>query len=370
MSDRIVKGSVSQTIEVFIKDSSSTTGAGLTGLAYNTAGLTAYYYRQGAAAATAITLATMTLGTWATGGFVVVDGTNAPGLYQLGLPDAAVAGGADYVDVYLKGATNMVQTVARIQLDNRMRDTIRTGTAQAGAAGTITLDSGASATNDFYKGALIYVREGTGAGQVPTICTAYVGSTKVATVSPNWITTPDNTSKFEVAAQQVSVVTFPANFSALSINASGHITRVTLADTLTTYTGNTPQTGDSFARIGATGSGLISLASAATLATVAGYLDTEIAAILEDTGTTLDTKLNSIISLLDDARTEPGQGAPPVNPDTVTKIDYLYKAWRNKKTNDGTTTILYADNGTTVDQKQTTSEAAGTVSKAEWVSGP
>jgi len=41
-------------------------------------------------------------------------------------------------------------------------------------------------------------------------------------------------------------------------------------------TGHTPQTGDSFARIGATGSGLTTLASAANLATVAGYIDTEI----------------------------------------------------------------------------------------------
>lgn len=52
---------------------------------------------------------------------------------------------------------------------------------------------------------------------------------------------------------------FPTNFAALGINASGHISRVTLADTITTYTGNTVQTGDSFARIGATGSGLTSL---------------------------------------------------------------------------------------------------------------
>jgi hypothetical protein len=44
---------------------------------------------------------------------------------------------------------------------------------------------------------------------------------------------------------------FPANFAALGINASGHVARVTLADTLTTYTGNTPQTGDSYARLGA-----------------------------------------------------------------------------------------------------------------------
>lgn len=41
---------------------------------------------------------------------------------------------------------------------------------------------------------------------------------------------------------------FPTNFAALAIGASGHITNV---DTLTTYTGNTPQTGDAFARLGA-----------------------------------------------------------------------------------------------------------------------
>lgn len=113
--------------------------------------------------------------------------------------------------------------------------------------------------------------------------------------------------------------TFPTNFSALSIDGSGRLdiskisgqtlsasgtitfpsatlastTNITSASgislagtqtfnntgtwtgningtlsTLTTYTGNTPQTGDSFARIGATGSGLTSLASASTLSSV------------------------------------------------------------------------------------------------------
>lgn len=52
---------------------------------------------------------------------------------------------------------------------------------------------------------------------------------------------------------------------------------------VTTLTGHTAQTGDCFARIGATGSGLTSLASQSSMDTVAGYLDTEIAAILADT---------------------------------------------------------------------------------------
>ncbi|MCS7002623.1 MAG: hypothetical protein NZ518_07235, partial [Dehalococcoidia bacterium] len=75
--------------------------------------------------------------------------------------------------------------------------TIRSGTAQAGAANSITLDAGASSTNDFFVGAWILLTGGTGAGQARLI-TAYNGSTKVASVAPNWATNPDNTSTFAI----------------------------------------------------------------------------------------------------------------------------------------------------------------------------
>ncbi|MGH8356229.1 MAG: hypothetical protein ACRESF_01935 [Pseudomonas sp.] len=100
---------------IFAQDSSSTVGAGLTGLVYNTSGLTAYYYRQDDASSTAITLATMTLGTWATGGLIVVDGTNMKGLYQLGLPSALFTA-LGSVTVYLQGATNLAPVVLEIQV--------------------------------------------------------------------------------------------------------------------------------------------------------------------------------------------------------------------------------------------------------------
>lgn len=109
-------GTTSKDVNIFIQDNSVNTGAGLTGLAYNSGSLTAYYHRQGANAATAITLATKTLGTWATGGFVAVDGTNMPGVYELGLPDAALASGATWVVIMLKGATNMAPVVLEIEL--------------------------------------------------------------------------------------------------------------------------------------------------------------------------------------------------------------------------------------------------------------
>ena len=76
---------------------------------------------------------------------------------------------------------------------------LRSGTAQAGGASTITLDAGASAVNNFYDAATIFIRSGTGAGQTNTIV-SYVGSTKVATVGVAWATVPDATSVFTIAA--------------------------------------------------------------------------------------------------------------------------------------------------------------------------
>lgn len=112
----ITKGATSVSVNVFIRDTSVTTGAGLTGLAFNTASLTAYYTRQNAAA-TAITLATQTAtGAYSSGGFVAVDGTNMPGLYRLDIPDAVLATGVNSAYIMLKGATNMEPCVIEIQL--------------------------------------------------------------------------------------------------------------------------------------------------------------------------------------------------------------------------------------------------------------
>jgi hypothetical protein len=75
---------------------------------------------------------------------------------------------------------------------------VRIGKAQTGSTSTtIILDSGASAINNFYNNSLVYLTNGTGAGQARTI-TGYVGGTQVATVDRAWATTPDNTSYFAI----------------------------------------------------------------------------------------------------------------------------------------------------------------------------
>jgi hypothetical protein len=115
MKTEIQIGKTSKRIPIFIQDA---TGAGLTGLLFSSAGLTWYYWREdeGNAAATSVTLATMTRGTWATGGFVEKDATNMPGWYDLGVPNAALASGATWVAMTLKGAAGMVPLNIEIRL--------------------------------------------------------------------------------------------------------------------------------------------------------------------------------------------------------------------------------------------------------------
>ena len=73
------------------------------------------------------------------------------------------------------------------------------------------------------------------------------------------------------------------------------------------YPGNTAQTGDSFARLGAPAGASI----AADLAVIDDFLDTEIAAILEDTGTTLDDFLSRARAAEWGAYTTPGTASAP-----------------------------------------------------------
>lgn len=118
MKQIIKKGSTSKRMAIFISDSSSTTGAGLTGLAYNTSSLEWYYWREdtGNNGGTSVTLATATRGTWTSGGFKEIDATNLPGWYEIGIPDAVLASGAYWSVMMLKGAANMAPCPIEIQL--------------------------------------------------------------------------------------------------------------------------------------------------------------------------------------------------------------------------------------------------------------
>lgn len=99
-------------------------------------------------------------------------------------------------------ATDAVSSAA-LAADTGLKP-VRSGTAQAGGALSITLDASASAVNDFYARQVIYLVGGTGAGQTNVIA-SYVGATKAATVEHAWATNPDNTSVFVILPEHVQV---------------------------------------------------------------------------------------------------------------------------------------------------------------------
>ncbi len=102
---------------------------------------------------------------------------------------------------------------------------IRSGTAQGGTATIIRLDAGASATSSLYNNDLITITGGAGAGQTRTII-QYDGSTKFAGVDRPWITTPNNTSTFDIYAS-----TTPTLYSDQGFAQAGSATTITLQST-------------------------------------------------------------------------------------------------------------------------------------------
>ena len=75
--------------------------------------------------------------------------------------------------------------------------TTETGTAQAGAADTITVKAASSYADDQPNGMFITLTSGTGSGQTRHV-EDFVASTKVLTVYPAWDTAPDATTGYKV----------------------------------------------------------------------------------------------------------------------------------------------------------------------------
>jgi hypothetical protein len=188
----ILAGATSQSVNVFIQNSSSTTGAGLTGLVFNSSGLIAYYTFAGAnATAVSITLATLATVTtaYSAGGFIEIDSTHMPGVYRLDLPSGVLAASKGRsVLIYLSGATNMAPCVLEIELtgtDNQ--DAVHGGmsalpnTACTGNASLITSGTGTDqlsvASGRIDIGKALGTAVTLDANNVLNVSTKYVGGT-------------------------------------------------------------------------------------------------------------------------------------------------------------------------------------------------
>jgi hypothetical protein len=109
-----------QIVDIFIQDSSSTTGAGKTGLTAANSPDTLHCYRarqdDGNTGGVQITLTSATRGTFTSGGFVEKDAVFLPGVYEFGIPTTALATGSNFVLIMFAGGTNVAPCVLEIQL--------------------------------------------------------------------------------------------------------------------------------------------------------------------------------------------------------------------------------------------------------------
>lgn len=164
------------------------------------------------------------------------------------------------------------------------------------------------------------------------------------------VTTSATTTKPEVDAYSISDDATAANNAELAYDGTGYGFTGCTMPTVTTLTGHTAQTGDSFARIGAAGASLTDLGGMST-------------------GMKAEINAEALDVINTDTFAEPGQEVPTSTTTIVDKIGYLYKAWRNKCDQSSSTYQLYADDASTVDQQAAVSEAAGTVTRGEVASG-
>jgi hypothetical protein len=317
---------------------------------------------------------------------------------------------------------------------------LHSGVAQSATSNTIVLDTGANATDDFYKHGRVVIRSGTGSEQ-ERIIVEYTGSSKTAKIAPPWITNPDSTSAFEILPGTVHAETgWPTTKVGLAAAATS--TTITLdSDASSERVHIDAGTGEGQSRIitdyvGSTKVATVSHAWTTTPDTTSEYIisdavasvdyiasealaqiNTEVDTALTDydaaTGTelaavdtkidTIDTNVDSILVdtaeigtagagltdlggmstamkaevnaevvdvLVTDTHAEVGQETPAATQSFLKMIQYLYKAWRNKTEVTATAYKLYDDAGTTVDQKSTLSDDSTTFTDTEKESGP
>jgi len=310
MKLKLKAGTTSKLTRIFIQDSSATDGSGLTALVYNSSGLTWYWIQEGDASATQVTLATMTVGTWASGGFREVDATNMPGVYEIGIPNAAIdANGTTHM--LLKGATNMAPVAIEIECDAiDYVDSVRAGltalpNAEADAAGGLPISDAGGLDMDglsSHSAADVWTavtRTLTSATNLTSDGSAITMSASGIVGTVNVVNTTTTNTDMRGTDNALLAANAPTNFQDLAITVTtGEVTvginndkaGYSISGTKTTLDDlNDVSTGDVNAQCD-TAITDAALATAAALATV----DSNVDAILVDTGTTLPAAISAL----------------------------------------------------------------------------
>jgi hypothetical protein len=336
----VKRGATSVMLRVFIQANNVTTGVGLTGLTNSSTNLNIAMLRELSATAEVYAGADIetitTIGTYAAPTastnirFKAVDATNMPGVYELQFHNSANQGfgsgdASRYVTLYIFEITTTSLNIAPLPSEITLvavdiQDTVRLGltalpNAAADAAGGLPISDAGGLDLDARLDAAVTSR------LAPTTAGRTLDVTATGEAGIDW-----------------------ANIGAPT-TAQG-------------LTGTTIATSQVVASVsGAVGS-------------VTGLTPSNLDTTVSSRATPAQVNAEVVDGLNVDTYAEPGQGAPAATATLAAKLNYLFKAWRNKFTQTATEYDLLADDAVTVDQKATVSDDGTTFSRGEVASGP
>jgi hypothetical protein len=310
LHDIVTKGSVDRSVTLRIID--STDGTPETGVVFNTSGIDLWYRREGSAlvSITEATLAALTTA-HADGGFLHI----ANGEYRLDLPDAAFATGANHVD-FGGTVTGMVVIGGRVRLvDYSLEDAVRMGltalpnAAAEAAGGLFTRGTGAGQINQSANGQVDVNVAVMAANVITAAATATDFGTEVGTAV--WATTIRSLTVLDEDTTTLDLdATIRAAVGLASANLDTQIAAVQSdTDNIQTRLPAALVSGRMDTNVGAMAADVLTasalaadavteiqtgLATSSALATVAGYVDTEVAAIKAKTDQLTFTVANQV----------------------------------------------------------------------------
>lgn len=302
-------------------------------------------------------------------GWEEVSSTDHPGLYRLDIADAVFASGAWEAVVTITDASGSdfyAHDIGFRLVAFNAQDGVRLGltalpNAAADAAGGLPISDAGGLDLDAQIGTKINdILTDTGAtldGKINTIDDFL--DTEIAAILA------------AVDTEIASLITTIGVAGAGLTEAGGdgdHLTAINLPNQTMDIVGNI--TGNLSGSVGSvTGAvGSVTGAVGSVTGNVGGNVTGSVGSLATQAKADVNAEVLDVLNT--DTFAEPGQGAPAATASLAAKIGYLYKNWRNRKTQTSTVWSLYNDDATTVDQKATVSDDGSTATKGEIATGP
>lgn len=267
---------------------------------------------------------------------------------------------------------------------------VGSGTVNDASATTTAFNTDLTQANDYWNDVLLVFDSGALTGQVRPVLD-FANTNGRITLDEALTAAPANGATFRLVANHIHPTTQIAD-AILDRSASGHTTNSTLGAIINDWedggrldllVDDLPTTAEFEARTLVAANYFDPSADAVANVTTVGSVTGAVGSVTGNVGGNVTGSVGSLATqakadvnaeVLDvlntDTFAEPGQEAPAATNTLAKKIGYIFKFLRNKLTQSSTEFKVFADDGTTVDQKATVSDDGTTTTRGEIGSGP